>query len=54
MFPDSGRVVPEIERPDIRELIVLGSKVVYRVAGDAVTILAVRHAARLLEGIPGL
>jgi toxin ParE1/3/4 len=53
-FPRGGRVVSEVERLDIRELIVQGFRVIYRVTGDAVTIFAVRHAARLLDDIHGL
>lgn len=48
-FPRSGRVVPELERPDIRELIVQSYRVVYRLQGDGVEILTVHHGARLLR-----
>jgi len=53
-FPRSGRVVPEIGRDDIREVLVHGYRVIYRIEGDEVDILAVVHGARRLGDIPGL
>ena len=44
--PLSGRVVPEIGRQTIREVIDGAYRVVYRVTPDAVQILAVVHSAR--------
>ena len=49
-FPRSGRVVPEIGREDIRELIVQDYRVIYRVISDEVEILTVHHGARPLGG----
>jgi toxin ParE1/3/4 len=43
-FPHSGRIVPEFEQSDLREVI-LG---VYRVGAQYVTVLTVYHSARLL------
>ncbi|MGE3911284.1 MAG: type II toxin-antitoxin system RelE/ParE family toxin [Chloroflexota bacterium] len=34
VFPHSGRVVPELERSDIREVIVDRYRIVYSVSGD--------------------
>jgi toxin ParE1/3/4 len=45
-FPDSGSVVPEIGRQDIREIIVSPYRVMYRRKDDLVEIAAVRHEAR--------
>ena len=45
-FPDSGRVVPEIGRQDIREIIVSPYRVMYRRTDDLMEIAAVRHDAR--------
>jgi toxin ParE1/3/4 len=45
-FPDSGRVVPELQRDDIRELIVDPYRVIYRRGADVIEIVAVRHGAR--------
>lgn len=50
-LPSSGRVVPELGRVDIRDLIVRPYRVVYRViSDDEIHILAVRHGARLFPG----
>jgi toxin ParE1/3/4 len=46
LFPDSGRVVPELRRADIRELLVPPYRVIYRRRPDVVEILSLRHQAR--------
>lgn len=48
-FPNSGRVVPEIKDPGIREIILGSYRIVYRVKGDLVELLTVYHGARLLD-----
>ncbi len=55
-FPESGRVVPEFSRPDLRELIRGSYRIVYHVGHDTVSIVTVFHTARLLgpEHIRGL
>jgi len=45
-FPDSGRVVPELGREEIRELLVGSYRVIYRHRGDLVEIAVVRHQER--------
>jgi len=47
--PRSGRTVPEIGNPDIRELIFRGYRIVYRLNGDRVEILTVFEGHRLLR-----
>ena len=47
-YPDSGRVVPELQREDIREVIVVPYRVIYRRTVEAVEILAIRHGSREL------
>ena len=54
LFPRSGRIIPNLERPDVREIIVRPYRVIYRVDPDAVRIYGVRHGAQLLDDIPGL
>lgn len=48
-FPLAGRVVPELNQPNIRELFVYSYRVIYRVADEAVTLVAVIHGKRLLS-----
>ena len=50
-FPESGRVVPELNRPEIREVIVRPYRVVYRIRPGAVEIATVFRASRLLPGL---
>ena len=45
-FPLAGRVVPELARPSLRELIQGAYRIVYRLTADEVQILAVVHGAR--------
>ena len=47
--PKSGRTVPEIGNPDIRELIYLGYRIVYRLNEDRIEILTVFEGHRLLR-----
>ena len=48
-FPLSGRIVPEFDQEDIRELIVRNYRVVYQLIGDTVGVVRVHHGARLLR-----
>ena len=47
--PRSGRTVPEIGNPDIRELIYRGYRIVYRLNGDRIEILTVFEGHRQLR-----
>jgi len=46
--PALGRVVPELENPTIRELIVRSYRVIYQIRGQQVGVLAVVHGSREL------
>lgn len=45
-FPERGRVVPELAREDIREVILPPYRVIYRRDSKQVIILTVRHSRR--------
>jgi toxin ParE1/3/4 len=47
--PQSGRVVQEFDRPDVRELIETPYRVIYRPTGNAIEVLAVVHGRRNLQ-----
>jgi addiction module RelE/StbE family toxin len=47
--PRSGRVVPETNHPDMRELIYRGYRIVYHLKNDDVEILTVFEGHRLLR-----
>lgn len=46
--PQAGRMVPELNRSEIRELIRGSYRIVYRIRGEAIEILTVFRASRLL------
>ena len=50
-FPESGRIVPEIGQPSLRELIVRPFRVVYRLRGESVEIVTVFRATRFFPEI---
>ena len=45
-FPESGSIVPEYDRPDIRELFVYSFRLIYRVESEEVRVLTVIHGSR--------
>ena len=45
-FPRSGRKVPEADQEEIRELIVQGYRIIYRLTPDAVQVVTVVHGSR--------
>jgi len=47
-FPLSGRMVPEYEIQEIREVIEKPYRLIYRIKSDQVDVLAVVHSAQLL------
>lgn len=49
-FPESGRMIPEAEDKTLREIIVQGYRVMYRLESSRVLILAVIHGSRDLAG----
>lgn len=49
-FPESGRMIPEAEAPALREIIVQGYRVMYRLETERVLILAVMHGTRNVAG----
>lgn len=48
-FPESGRTIPETEDQTLREIIVQGYRVMYRLEADRVLILAIMHSSRNLS-----
>ena len=47
LFPYSGRMVPELDREDMRELIVGDYHIVYRVDGEIALLLTIYRSSRL-------
>ena len=48
-FPRSGRIVPEINQVNTREIILGSYRIVYLLSSDEVSILTVFHTSRLLK-----
>jgi plasmid stabilization system protein ParE len=51
-FPDSGRVVPELGDPAIREILWRNYRIVYRIREASVEIVTVFHGAMLFPERP--
>jgi len=47
--PVAGRIVPELNRPDIREVLLRSYRLVYRLKDDSVHVLTVFEGHRLLR-----
>jgi toxin ParE1/3/4 len=50
-FAERGRVVPEIDASDIREIFIRSYRLIYQVTADHVFILAFVHGARDLSAL---
>ena len=48
-FPYMGRIVPEANRNEIRELIFKNYRIIYRVETNHISILTIRHGRQLLS-----
>jgi addiction module RelE/StbE family toxin len=51
-FPESGRVVPERNAGDLREIIVRPYRIVYRLLPGVAEIVTVFRASRLFRDVP--
>lgn len=47
-LPEMGRVVPEIERNEIRELLFVNYRILYRIENNSISILTIRHCGQIL------
>jgi addiction module RelE/StbE family toxin len=48
-FPKSGRIVPELNDPDVRDVILGNYRLVYRFKAKLIELLTIYHGARLLD-----
>ena len=46
VFPEMGRMVPELAEPEIRELMIYSYRVIYEIKSDHVDVLAIVHEKR--------
>ena len=49
VFPESGRIVPEYNLSNVREIIYQNYRIVYRVKSEIIEIVTIVHGARLLD-----
>jgi plasmid stabilization system protein ParE len=50
-FPKAGRVVPEYRDKNLREKIYESYRIVYRIKGELIEVVAICHGSRLLENV---
>ena len=48
-FPKMGRMVPEIDNPNIRELIIYSYRLIYEISSNQIKILAIIHSKQNFE-----
>lgn len=48
LFPRSGRIVPEYEQDDLREVIERPYRIIYRIKQDQIDVMAVLHSNQQL------
>lgn len=50
LFPEMGRMVPELNLKNVREIIYGNYRIIYKIhSTDKVEIIAVHHSARMLK-----
>jgi toxin ParE1/3/4 len=49
--PSMGRIVPELENPQVRERFIYSYRLIYELKGEEIHVLAVIHGKRLLESV---
>ena len=52
-FPRLGRVVPEVQDENIRELVQQSYRIIYRIVGERIEILTIVHGSRDLSSRRG-
>ncbi|MDP2208436.1 MAG: type II toxin-antitoxin system RelE/ParE family toxin [Bacteroidota bacterium] len=46
LFPSMGRIVPEMNETNIRELIIYSYRLIYEISGEEIEILALLHCKK--------
>lgn len=49
-LPNAGRMVPEYQQDDLREILERPYRIIYRILGDRVDVITVMHYRQLLPG----
>ena len=48
-FPKMGRIVPELDEPTIRELILRNYRIIYRISEKKIQIVRLFHGSRIMD-----
>ena len=48
-FPRMGRIVPELDEPNIRELILRNYRIIYRILEKKIQIVRLFHGSRIMD-----
>ncbi len=48
-FPKMGRIVPELDESNIRELILRNYRIIYRILGEKIQIVRLFHGSRIID-----
>ena len=48
-YPRLGRVVPELGLESVREILLAGYRIIYRIKDEQIHLLTIHHGARLLD-----
>ncbi len=49
LFPKMGRIVPELDDPNIRELILRNYRIIYRILGEKIQLVRLFHGSRIID-----
>ncbi|MHA1235685.1 MAG: type II toxin-antitoxin system RelE/ParE family toxin [Promethearchaeota archaeon] len=49
LFPKMGRIVPELNEPTIRELILRNYRIIYRISEKKIQIARLFHGSRIID-----
>ena len=52
VYPESGRVVPELGQPAVRELVEPPYRLIYRVEAERIIVLSILHGRQEFGGVP--
>jgi len=49
LFPKMGRIVPELDEPNIRELFLRNYRIIYRISEKKIQIVRLFHGSRIID-----
>jgi len=49
LFPKMGRIVPELDDPNIRELILRNYRIIYKILGEKIQLVRLFHGSRIID-----